>query len=113
MNGVSVVIPSYNAERFIGRTLESVFVQTKRPAEVILVDDCSTDRTLEIVENIGRSAPIPIRVIRGTANSGGPAKSLNICVNAASCAWIATLDHDDQLLPQRLELQPKHCNAFP
>ncbi len=48
---VSVIIPMYNAEKFIGACLESIFAQSFKDFEVIIVDNCSTDNSVEIVEN--------------------------------------------------------------
>ena len=47
---ISVVIPTYNIEKFIGECLESIFAQTFKNFEIVVVDDCSTDKTCEIVE---------------------------------------------------------------
>ena len=51
MKNISVIIPMYNAEKFIGECLESIFAQTFQDFEIIVVDDCSTDNSCAVVEN--------------------------------------------------------------
>jgi glycosyltransferase involved in cell wall biosynthesis len=109
---VSVVIPTYNAATFIRRTLESVFAQTRLPDEVIVVDDCSTDDTPAVVEQSARTTKFPVRVIRMEKNCGGPAKPLNVGIEAAVGDLIATLDHDDLMLPERIALQESAFARF-
>ena len=58
---ISVVIPSYNASRFIRETLTSVFAQTRLPEEIVVVDDASSDGTPAIVRELVKSAPVPLR----------------------------------------------------
>jgi glycosyltransferase involved in cell wall biosynthesis len=102
---VSVVIPGYNAERFIGATLATVHAQTVRPAEIIFVDDGSTDRTAEIARELGA-------VVLHT-NRTGPAGARNAGINAASTQWIALLDADDLWEPDKLEAQWLAIEACP
>lgn len=102
MSIVSVVIPTYKASAFIRDTLASVFAQTRLPDEVIVADDCSPDDTAAVVEEIARTAPVPVQVIRLEKNSGGPAKPLNVGIEAARGDLIATLDHDDTFTPNKL-----------
>jgi len=103
--GVSVVIPAYNGTAFIGDALKSIFAQTLLPREVIVVDDASLDGTGDLVEDLGRSAPVPLQLIRLERNTGGPAKPINIGVAAASGEFIAICDQDDVFLPNKLESQ--------
>jgi glycosyltransferase involved in cell wall biosynthesis len=102
---ISVVIPAYKAASFIERTLSSVFAQTCLPAEVVVVDDASPDETAAVVNSVARNAPVLVRLIRLSKNSGGPARPMNIGVKAANCELIAALDHDDLMDEQRLEAQ--------
>jgi len=94
---VSVVVTAHNSELFLGDTLQSVLDQTLAPAEVIVVDDGSTDRSPEIAEAKGA------RVIR-QANAGVSA-ARNAGVRAATQPWIAFLDDDDLWEPEKLEVQ--------
>jgi glycosyltransferase involved in cell wall biosynthesis len=84
---ISVVIPTYNAERFMPALLESIFKTGVEDMEVIIVDDCSTDNTVQIVRNY------PVKLIQLEANSG-PAKARNIGVKAAGGDIILFLDAD-------------------
>ncbi len=96
---VSVVIPAYNAEACLGATIESVLAQTHPADEIVVIDDGSRDQTAEIARRFGdRIRYIP------QAN-GGIAAARNAGVREATCDWIAFLDHDDLMLPQKLEKQ--------
>lgn len=110
---VTVVIPTYNSARFLAATLGSVFAQTLLPLEVIVADDASTDGTPELVEAIAATAPIPVRLVRAGRNSGGPAAPLNRGIAAARGGLIATLDHDDEMLPGKLARQSSCLDAEP
>lgn len=95
MSPFAVVIPAYDAERFLPRALASVAAQTCAPAEVLVVDDGSHDATAQIAERFGAA------VIR-QANQG-PSAARNAGVRAASAPWIAFLDADDGWEPRALE----------
>lgn len=110
---VSVVIPTYNGARFIRETLESVFGQMLLPKEIIVVDDASSDETSKIVISMIPTAPIPLRLISLKTNSGGPARPLNIGIDAASGELISVLDQDDVFLSQKLENQVKAFEVHP
>lgn len=96
---VSVVIPAYNCEGYIGEAVESVLNQTVPAHEVIVVDDGSTDGTGEILE---RFRP-RIRVI--SRPNAGPSAARNAGVAAATGHWVGFLDSDDVWLPSKLERQ--------
>lgn len=100
---VSVVIPTYNGAPFIAQALHSVLEQRLVPVEILVVDDRSKDNTLEVVNAVARSTEVPIRVIALDTNSGGPAKPMNIGIQAAKTPCIAMLDQDDLMTPVRLE----------
>lgn len=102
---VTVVIPTYNAAPFIGEALRSVFAQTHAPREVIVSDDCSTDGTLAAVEAASRGAAVPVRVLRAARNSGDPARPMNAGIAAAQTRYVALLDQDDLMMPEKLERQ--------
>ena len=114
MPSISVVIPAYNCAAFIRRTIESVWSQSLMPAEIIVVDDASSDgETEHIVESMARHSPVPLRPIRLSRNSGGPAAPLNAGIEAAQGDLIATLDHDDAMTPNRLADQAAAVDACP
>ena len=107
---VSVVIAAYNAAPFIERAIRSALEQTLPVAEIIVVDDCSTDATVQMVENIGRQDD-RVKLLTLPAN-GGPSEARNAGFAAASGEWIAVLDADDAYLPDRLaHLMPKSGDA--
>jgi len=94
---ISVVIPAYNAEDFIGEALESVHAQTLPISEIIVVDDGSSDRTANIARSYGAS------VIQ-QANRGVSA-ARNVGIRAATKSWIAFLDADDIWEPEKIQYQ--------
>ncbi len=96
---VSVVIPAFNAERFIANALTSVFQQSVVPHEVIVVDDGSTDATGLVAGGFGA----PVRVVR-TPNRG-LSEARNTGIRASTGELVALLDADDSWYPAKLELQ--------
>ena len=102
---ISVIIPAYNAEQYIAKAIESCLEQTIPPDEIIVADDCSTDRTAEIAAGF----PAPVRLLRLEKNSGVPV-ARNRAVEASTGDWLAFLDADDWFLPRKLELQ-RRCIA--
>jgi glycosyltransferase involved in cell wall biosynthesis len=96
---VSVVIPCYNAARYICATIETVFAQGEQDIEVIVVDDGSNDRSVELV----RAGFPSVRVVE-QANQG-VAAARNHGVRMAAGEWIAFLDADDIWLPGKLAAQ--------
>lgn len=100
---VSIVTPAYNAERFIGQTIESVLNQTYSNWEMIIVDDCSTDRTVEIIKSYTKQDPRVI-LIELKENSGS-AVARNTAMDHATSKYIAFLDSDDLWFPEKLEKQ--------
>jgi glycosyltransferase involved in cell wall biosynthesis len=105
MLSVTVVMPTYNGTAFVAEALDSVFAQTLLPQEIVVVDDCSSDGTPDLVETIAAKSPVPLRLIRLTKNSGGPARPLNVGIEAARGELIAVLDQDDVFLPTKLQEQ--------
>lgn len=101
---VSVVIPSFNSERYIRQTIASVQNQSLTDWELIVVDDCSTDTSPAIVQECAQ-ADRRIRLIRLERNAGRPAIPRNVGVQAAQGAYVAFLDADDLWYPQKLKTQ--------
>lgn len=101
---VSVVIPSFNSECYIRQTIASVRNQSLTDWELIVVDDCSTDDSPTLVENLIREDG-RIRLLRLERNAGRPAVPRNAGVRAARGRYVAFLDADDLWHPQKLELQ--------
>lgn len=98
---VSVIIPCYNGAAFLREALESVLAQTYAACEVLVIDDGSTDDSVEVAESFGHA----VRVIRLEGNSGGPAKPINVGVRATRGEVIAVLDQDDLFSKQKLETE--------
>ncbi len=101
---VSIITPSYNAEKLIGRTIQSVLDQTFSHWEMIIIDDCSKDGTREAVQAYAERDS-RIRLLPLTKNNGAPAAPRNIGVREARGEWIAFLDADDIWHPEKLTLQ--------
>ncbi|WP_404347853.1 glycosyltransferase [Sutcliffiella horikoshii] len=100
---VSVITPSYNAEKFISATIESVRTQTYTNWEMIIVDDCSKDETREILKEYAELDP-RIKPIFLEENSGA-AVARNTALKAAQGDYVAFLDSDDLWVPDKLEKQ--------
>lgn len=98
---VSIIMPSYNTALYIKETIQSVLDQTYTNWELIIVDDCSTDNTEEVLATINDSR---IRYFKNEKNSGA-AVSRNKALRAAKGQWIAFLDSDDLWMPEKLEKQ--------
>ena len=99
---VSVIMPAYNAERFIGKTLDSVLDQTYRNIEVLVVDDGSQDQTAEIVDSI---CDKDHRILLLHQTQSGVAAARNAAIQKAKGQFIAPIDADDIWHPQNLEKQ--------
>ncbi|MFN6530032.1 glycosyltransferase family 2 protein [Nostoc sp. ChiSLP03a] len=96
---VSVIIPAYNTETYIGKAIESALKQTLTDIEVIIVDDGSSDKTVEVAKSFTDRR---LKVIVNQQNVGAAA-ARNRAFRAAQGEWIAVLDSDDWYAPKRLE----------
>lgn len=97
---VTVVIPVYNSAATVRRAVESVLRQTLSDLELLIVDDASTDASLEIVHDLA-AIDHRIRVI-GLPRNGGKAHAMNRAAELAHGGWLAVLDADDWYEPDRL-----------
>lgn len=102
---VSIITPTYNCEKFIAETIESVINQTYKNWEMIIVDDCSTDNTKEIVEKYQKKFE-NIKYVILNENSGA-AIARNTALKMAKGKYIAFLDSDDLWNNEKLEKQIK------
>ncbi|UOQ45420.1 glycosyltransferase family 2 protein [Halobacillus salinarum] len=100
---VSIITPTYNASRFICETIQSVKFQTYTNWEMIIVDDCSTDQTKELVTK-EMMLDARIKVIPSAANHG-PAHARNTAIKASKGKYLAFLDSDDLWHPKKLSNQ--------
>jgi len=104
---VSIIIPTYNHAKFIGKALNSVKNQTYKNWEAIVIDNNSTDETNKILNNITDTRIKHIKI----DNKGVIAKSRNIGINEANGEWIAFLDSDDFWTKDKLEICIKNINV--
>lgn len=101
---VSIITPCYNAVPFIAQTIESVIAQTYPNWEMLIVDDCSTDRSAEIIQTyVDRDSRI--KYFKTDCPSGSPSLPRNIGLEQAQGECVAFLDSDDAWLPTKLEEQ--------
>lgn len=106
MPKISVILPVYNAQTFILESVNSILAQSYRDFELILVDDASSDKTLEMLSSISDSR---IRLIQNKVNVG-LVGSINRGLDIAGGELIARMDHDDIALPHRFEKQVSFLN---
>jgi glycosyltransferase involved in cell wall biosynthesis len=98
----SIVVPAFNAERTIRRTIASALAQTEQRFEVLVIDDASGDATAAIVADLAQLDG-RIRLLRNTTNLG-PAASRNRGFAVARGEWVVLLDADDEILSERIEV---------
>lgn len=95
----SIIIPTFNSEKYITETLDSINNQSLKDFEILICDDGSTDKTLDII----KAHPIfSSTKILFSNRSGGPAQPRNIALTEATGQWICLIDSDDIWLPNKL-----------
>lgn len=99
MPRVSILIPCYNAERWVAQAIQSALAQTYPDKEVIVVDDGSTDGSLDVIKSFGDQ----IRWETGPNRGGNVAR--NRLLELSNGEWLQYLDADDYLLPEKIEVQ--------
>ena len=105
---VSIVIPVHNGERYIKESIDSCFIQTYGNIEIIVVDDKSTDNTLEILKGYGEKIiVIPVEKQNGLGNV------INIGIRASKGKYIARMDADDIMYPDRILKQIEYLENNP
>ena len=97
IHSVSIVIPAYNSAEWVEATIESCLNQTVGEVEIVVVDDGSTDATLDAVSRFGR------RVTSHSLANGGVSRARNFGALKTSGEWLLFLDSDDRLLPHAVE----------
>lgn len=119
---ISIIMPVYNAEKYIAQAIQSVIIQSYRAWELIIVDDCSTDNTYNQVQQIIKNIPNGyIRIMHNEYNCG-PALSRNNGIQMARGSYIAFIDSDDVWNKDKLKRQmeqiesvknrEKECSGF-
>jgi glycosyltransferase involved in cell wall biosynthesis len=109
---ISVIIPTYNFERYLTECIESILAQTLRPFEIIICDDHSTDQSWAIISEYSRKFPELIKSYRHERNTG-MVKNYNFGYKKATGELICDIDGDDRWLPQKLELEWKALQSHP
>lgn len=106
---ISIIMPAYNAEPYIEESIQSVLQQSFPDWELLIIDDCSSDRTSQLATAYAEKYP-KIHYYRNESNLG-VAESRNRGITLASGEWIAFLDSDDCWHPDKLRLQTELANS--
>lgn len=109
---ISVALCTYNGAPFLSAQLASLLAQTRLPSELVVCDDGSTDRTLQILADFQLDAPFPMRLHVNPANLG-PAKNFEQAIDLCEGDLIALCDQDDVWLPEKLAEAESYFNKFP
>ena len=99
---LSVAMCTYNGGPYLIEQLGSIVAQTRLPDEIVVCDDCSSDNTLQILEEFQKKAPFPVRIYRNKINLG-PTKNFEKVISLCKGDIIALSDQDDVWLPNKLE----------
>ena len=110
-SSVTAIIPTFRSEKVVIRAIESVLNQSSPVDEIIIVDDASDDRTVQVVRDFAISHP-QIRLIVNNHNLG-PGQSRNAAWNLATTEYLAFLDADDTWHPKKIELQREWFKTNP
>lgn len=110
MELVSVIMPNYNGANFIFDAIQSVINQTYDNWELIIVDDCSKDNSVEIIRRF-QEKDLRIKLKINSKPSGSPAEPRNMAIGMAKGRYIAFLDSDDCWQPEKLEKQLRCFNS--
>jgi glycosyltransferase involved in cell wall biosynthesis len=110
-SSVTAIIPAFRSEKVVIRAIESVLSQSSPVDEIIVVDDASDDRTVQVVRDFAINHP-QIRLIVNNQNLG-PGQSRNAAWNLATSEYLAFLDADDTWHPKKIELQREWFRANP
>lgn len=105
---ISILLSVYNDDNNIKKSIDSILSQSYKNIELLVIDDCSTDKTYEILKEIKDSR---VRIFRNKDNLG-LTKSLNILINESKGQILARQDSDDISLPTRLEVQLKNLHRL-
>lgn len=109
---LSVALCTYNGARFLGAQLDSFVAQSRRPDELVVCDDGSSDGTVELLAAFEARAPFSVRVVRNQTRLG-PTKNFEKAIQLCTGDVIATSDQDDIWLPDKLALSLAAFAAFP
>jgi len=107
MPSVSCIIPVFNGERYLSEALDSVYAQTLQPAKIIIVDDGSTDGTVDLI------AALPNEIEKIRQENKGPAAARNAGLRRAETEFVAFLDADDLWHKEKSQRQLARFEACP
>lgn len=108
---ISVIIPAFNSEKTIEKAIESALSQSFPPSEIIVIDDCSSDKTFNLIERYVTSFPNVVKLLKNNFNRGA-ASARNTGIKESKYEWIAFLDADDFWHPKKLESQKSVVENF-
>lgn len=109
---ISIAMATYNGEQYLQEQLDSFLGQTRQPDELVVSDDCSTDRTLEIIEQFAKSAPFEVRFFHNKKNLGY-AGNFNVVLQHCTGDLIFMSDQDDVWHSSKIEKMLAIFNAQP
>ncbi|MCO6461392.1 MAG: glycosyltransferase family 2 protein [Saprospiraceae bacterium] len=108
---ITAIIPVFNAENTLHRAVDSLLKQTRKPEEIILVDNNSSDGSLDIMTGYKEKYPNLINIL--TEKKPGANAARNAGIRIAKGVWIQLLDADDELMPEKLQHQTKMISTYP
>ena len=108
---ISVIIPTYNSEKYIRKSVNSVLNQSYQNFELLIIDDCSNDSTYSIVKKITKNNK-NVRCFKTKKNMGNPSNARNLGVKKSKGEYIAFLDSDDHWHSEMLNFQIKNIKNF-
>ena len=113
-NNISIAMATYNGEKYLLEQLQSFSKQSVLPTELVIYDDCSTDKTCEIIEKFAETAPFTVKLIKGEKNIGGSVRdgygmSFSKAAEVCKGDYIFFSDQDDVWFPNKIE---KHLEIY-
>jgi glycosyltransferase involved in cell wall biosynthesis len=111
-NRISVALCTYNGERFLSQQLASIAKQARLPDELVVCDDRSTDRTLEILRAFAASVSFPVKIVQNTATLGST-RNFEQAIRLCEGELIALSDQDDIWYPNRLQRSEQEFLSYP
>ncbi len=113
-NDISIIIPVYNRAKLLGRTLEAVAAQTRRPLNVVLVDNNSTDESLRLLHEWKRAVEAPdFHITVAEEPRRGASAARNAGLAHSTTEWTMFFDSDDLMLPDHVERAMKYAQLHP
>ena len=101
---ITIVMGTYNGEKYVGEQLDSLLGQTLLPDRILILDDCSADSTPQILERYAQDYPGLIEVVRNRENSGGSARNFMSMMTTVRDDYLMLCDQDDVWLPDKIQL---------